>query len=110
MNGYLGETIIDIKDSEFKNYCASDWVLWYMQSYGGFYDSHHKDWLLDQIARLSNRMVPKISLAKWDNGHQEYRITLHNVKETEQYINWVAECKRGEDGPDTYNYNIGITP
>ena len=51
--------------------------------YGGVDGSHHKDWVLDQVARI---------LAG------------------EGYEDWIKVLRDGEDGPETYGYNEGIAP
>lgn len=51
--------------------------------YGGIDGDHHKTWVIDQ-------MVRKLA---GDN-----------------YDKIVAEAKSGEDGPDTYEWGVGIPP
>jgi hypothetical protein len=54
-----------------------------IRQYGGIDGAHHKQWLLDQLVRLLAR--------------QGYDV-------------WVKQYKKGEDGPDTYEWDIGIAP
>jgi hypothetical protein len=51
--------------------------------YGSIDGSHHKDWVLDQVVRI---------LAGPD------------------YSDFVAEVTKGEYGPNTYEWNVGIAP
>lgn len=51
--------------------------------YGGFDGAHHKDWVIDQMVRI---------LAG------------------ERYEQIVLEACDGEDGPDTYSWEIGVAP
>ncbi len=51
--------------------------------FGSIDGSHHKQWVLDQIVR-----------------------TLLG----DDYEKWVAAQKMGLDGPDTYDWDIGISP
>jgi len=51
--------------------------------YGGIDGDHHKTWVIDQVARA-----------------------LLGTN----YAAWVVEQKAGEDGPNTYDWNEGITP
>ncbi len=51
--------------------------------YGGIDEAHHKAWVIDQMIRI---------LA----GHQ--------------YDTIVKEACTGEDGPNTYDWDIGIAP
>lgn len=53
--------------------------------YGGIDGSHHKAWVIDQMVR---------ALA-WS---------------PDQYEQIVAEAKSGEDGPETYSWDVGIAP
>lgn len=50
---------------------------------GSFDGGHHKMWVIDQIVRI---------LASDDYGQ------------------WVAESCKGEDGPNTYAWDVGIAP
>ena len=50
---------------------------------GGIDGVHHKDWVLDQVARILTG---------------------------EGYVDWVNGVKAGEDGPETYGYDEGIAP
>jgi len=53
--------------------------------YGGIDGGHHKQWVLDQVARV---------LTLTDDG----------------YAQWIKEAKDGEDGPETYSWDEGIAP
>ena len=108
MQGYLGETLVNQEDSPYKDYTQTDWATHMIMLYGGIDGSHHKDWVLDQTVRLLKGTPMIISLAKWDNGHEEYRFRLGEA--TPEYHAWVADCCSGEDGPNTYDYEVGIAP
>ena len=109
MSKYLGETIVDIKDSKFKDYTPSDWAMYFIECYSGIDESHHKDWLIDQVARILKGNEIVVKLAKWEGGKEEYRVSLEEP--TEDYNLWV-EKMRGEkiDGEYEYDYNTGIAP
>ena len=51
--------------------------------WGGTDGAHHKDWVLDQVAR---------------------------VLAADNYDSLVAKVCDGEDGPHTYSWNVGIAP
>lgn len=51
--------------------------------FGGIDGAHHKDWVLDQVTRI---------LA--GDGYEKL----------------VADAKAGEDGPETYSWEVGIAP
>ena len=54
-----------------------------ISKYGGIDGGHHKQWVLDQVVRI---------------------LTGDN------YMAWVADAKDGEDGPNTYRWDEGISP
>lgn len=54
-----------------------------IQRYGGIDDAHHKQWLLDQVVRILTE---------------------------QEYDKWVRKHNYGEDGPDTYEWEVGIPP
>lgn len=51
--------------------------------YGNIDGAHHKDWLIDQMVRA---------------------LTCKG------YEDWVKDFQDGEDGPDTYEWELGIAP
>lgn len=53
-----------------------------IERYGGIDGEHHKTWVIDQAVRA---LVP-------------------------DYGAWVREMRAGEDGPETYDWNVGIAP
>ncbi len=53
-----------------------------IHSYGGIDGGHHKQWVLDQVVRV---LAP-------------------------DYEAWVTEHKAGKDGPETYDWDVGIPP
>jgi hypothetical protein len=58
-------------------------ALGLIEQLGGIDGGHHKAWVIDQVVRI---------------------LTGKN------YAAWVAEYKRGEDGPETYDWDEGIAP
>jgi hypothetical protein len=109
MEGYLGEFDVDIQQQiEFKDFTPTDWALYYISSYGGFDGAHHKDWVLDQVARILLGTKVIVKEARWENGQSEYRVSLD--KKSPEYKQWVKDLCYGEDGPNTYDYNKGIAP
>ena len=109
MDGYLGETIVDIEQTEFKDYAQSDLVLYYIESYGQIDGDHHKQWVIDQITRILLGTKVIIKLAKWEDGYTEYRINIDEPPR--KYLDWIT-VMRGEDidGESEYGYDMGITP
>ena len=53
-----------------------------IHQYGGTEGDHHRAWLIDQVVRIL----------------------------ADDYNEWVRKHNDGEDGPDTYTWDIGIAP
>lgn len=51
--------------------------------YGGIDGAHHKSWVIDQMVRALTGL---------------------------DYDKVVAEAREGEDGPETYDWDVGIPP
>jgi len=62
---------------------AIDKALRLIERYGGTDGAHHKQWVIDQVAR---------ALTGSD------------------YRKWVKAMKAGDDGPDTYDWEEGVAP
>jgi hypothetical protein len=54
-----------------------------IRRYGGIDGNHHKAWVLDQAVRALTG---------------------------DRYAEWVKEACDGEDGPNTYDWDVGIPP
>lgn len=108
MSKFLGETVVDQKDTKYKDYTKRDWVLYYLESWGGIDGAHHKDWTMDQIARILNDTPIIIKEAEWDCGLKEFRIDTGEP--TQEYHDWVTEVCKSEDGGFTYSYEVGTPP
>ncbi len=107
MKGYLGEFPVAQEVTPFARFKSTDWALYFIESYGGVDGSHHKQWLIDQLARILNGANIAIVEARWEGGHTEYRV---RVGTCDKYITWVKDQKAGEDGPETYGWEEGIAP
>lgn len=108
MEGYLGETVVDIKDTPFKSYTSADWALYFIGRYGGIDGEEHKDWTMDQAARVLHGAEITIKLSRWDNGMEEYRVSIGEP--TPQYHAWVFKVITGEDGTENNEYSVGRAP
>ena len=106
MEGYLGTFPVDIKDTEFVNYTPNDWALYWIGSYGQIDGAHHKNWVLDQVARILQGTEVIVKVAKWENGFKEYRVRLSEP--SEKYKEWVLFMKGSEE--EEYSYDEGIAP
>ncbi len=74
---------------------------------GGADGSHHDHWVVDQMVRaLTNCPIVTESF-------KNYKGVLFDALvqgESAEYKKWVADLCNGEDGPNTYNWDIGIAP
>jgi hypothetical protein len=110
MEGYLGQKIVDIVETPFKGYTKEDWVMYFIEHCGQHDGGHHKQWVLDQIARILKGTPIIIKLAKWEKHTPEYRISTD--KPSREYKNWVIEMcgEQDEEGEYEYDYDEGIAP
>lgn len=114
MAKYLGQTPVDISTHpEFSTYTPADWSMYFIESYGQIDGSHHKTWVLDQVARIYHGTNVIVEEASWDNGEKEYRIWLDEPSQA--YLDWVAKMKGPYiNTPDyegyEYDYDEGIAP
>lgn len=106
MEGYLGETELKVQDTPYKGYKPKDWALLYIFKYGQIDGSHHKTWVLDQVARILNGAPVLIKEARWDNGQIEHRF---DVGTSAAYEKWVQKMKYDEEGEE-YDYDEGTPP
>lgn len=110
MKGYLGET--DVSDQH--DISPTDGALMFIEMYGGIDGAHHKDWVLDQIARILNGSSIRVKEAKWSCGHTELRYTVDDSPELSlDYLRWVEKVKGKwleEDECFEYGYSEGIAP
>ena len=108
---YLGEEEVDIKSNPYANYDKSDWAMEYIERYGQTDGSHHKQWVMDQVARILNGTPVIVKLAKWDDGQYEYRI--NTGKPSQKYKTWVENMKGAYDEEleeYEYSYDEGVAP
>jgi hypothetical protein len=106
MDEYLGEIILDIQKTKYATYTEQDCVMLWIEMYKYIDGSHHKDWLIDQIARILKGTKIIVKVAKWKSGFEEERFKLDIP--SEEYTKWVVEMCDGEDDPNTYSYDVGI--
>lgn len=74
---------------------------------GGVDGAHHKMWVLDQVVRILTN-CPKIKKTAIDCKGREYEYV--GLGESEEYLEWLRKHADGEDGPHTYEWDIGIAP
>ena len=120
MKDYLGETIItNLSGTPYVGYTKSDWALKFVEMYGQIDGTHHKAWVLDQVARILNDTPVIVSLAEWANGDREYRFNI-SKNTSSKYQEWVKDMlgeitDEYEDDGETfyeyeYSYEEGVAP
>lgn len=105
---YLGEVSVSQADTSFAGFGPTEWALHFIATYGGDDGSHHKAWVLDQVARILHGTPVVLRRASWSDGLTEIRI--ETGEPTAAYHQWVADLRDGDDGPETYDYDTGIAP
>ena len=110
MAKYLGETLVEQKDTEFKDFKPQDWAMYYIERYGGIDGDHHKTWVLDQVSRILKGTTLTIKVAKWDDGLEEYRVDTNEP--SKEYLEWVEDMKCWDEDKEAYiyGYDEGIAP
>jgi len=69
--------------------------------------AHHKQWVIDQIVRFLTGCPMEYGTVL-DGRGQKYTYTA--LGESDEYRAWVAEHNAGADGPNTYEWDVGIAP
>lgn len=105
---YLGEFDVLIQESPFAYYTPKDWALEFVGRYGGIDGEHHKLWVLDQVARVLLGTPVIVKVARWTDHADDFR--FWTGVPSNNYLDWVKDLKDGEDGPDSYGYDVGICP
>lgn len=113
MAKYLGNNVVDPTTIDrFKYFTKSDWAMLFIERYGQIDGDHHKNWVIDQVARILRGTPVIVSLHQWDDGIEEYSvITSEDV--SEEYLSW-RKAQQGEydeeSGQYEYGYDEGIAP
>lgn len=109
MKGYLGEFDVDMSQTRFANYSPADWAMEFISAYGQIDGGHHKQWVLDQVARILHGTSVKVMERRWDNGQTELCFWTDDA--SAEYLAWVKEMLGEEiDGEYEYGYDEGIAP
>ncbi len=103
-----GSTTIPIEESSIQTDSSGKALaLDFIMRYGGIDGDHHKTWVIDQVVRALHNVPVTVTRRSWNDGS----ITDDVEQSTnEAYENWVKSYNDGEDGPDTYEWDVGIAP
>lgn len=109
MRTYLGETEVDVSQHPvYSKYGPKEWALHFIFQYGGFDGGHHKQWVLDQVARILNNAPVIVREARWDDGQTNYRMSVGTSDEYDAWVKLYEDAD--EDGEPQYEYDKGIAP
>lgn len=109
---YLGE----FQTEEYSNISKPEWMMKYIETYGGFDGSHHKAWVIDQVARIYHGTPVIVKEARWekeDSGDIHTEIRFNTGEPSQEYLNWVKEMRGNYDeeyDEYEYEYDEGIAP
>jgi len=113
MAKYLGSNVVDPATIDrFKDFTKSDWAMWFIEHYGQIDGDHHKNWVIDQVARILRGTPVIVSLSKWDDGIEEYTVVT-SEEVSEDYLTWrKAQLGEYDEEADEYEYGYdeGIAP
>ena len=106
---YIGTKPVDLNTLEpYNTYTPAQWAMYWISRFSGIDGSHHKDWIIDQIARILKGGEITAYERSWTNHISEYDFS---VSESEEYTAWVLDMKgQCVDGEFEYDYSVGIAP
>jgi hypothetical protein len=111
---YLGQFPIEIWNTEFVDFNEQAWALTFIEAYGQIDGSHHKTWVLDQVARILLGTKVIVEEERWENDDGSILRELRfwtDENTTPQYKRWVQKMLGDElDGEFEYDYDKGIAP
>lgn len=100
--------IIPIEESSIQTDSSGKALaLDFVMRYGGIDGDHHKTWVIDQVVRALHNVPVTVTRRSWSDG--SFRDDVEQST-NEAYENWVKSYNDGEDGPDTYEWGVGIAP
>ena len=94
-NKYLGEIRVACKKSQ------SEYAIEFLSMYSYIDGDHHKQWLIDQVARILMGTFVKVVEASWDNGEKELRYSTGEP--SKKYLEWIGNDIDNDEA-------IGIAP
>lgn len=102
---YKGETEHkDLSDTPFCCFYELDWIIYFIDKYGGIDGDHHKAWLLDQCMRITHGTAVVVKEAIWEDEsyrHREWRCSV-SKDVSEEYTKYRQSLD--------YYYNVGVAP
>ena len=94
-NKYLGEVRVVCKKSQ------SEYAIEFLSMYSSIDGDHHKQWLIDQVARILMGTFVNVTEAHWDDGSSELRYSTGEP--SKKYLEWIGNDIDNDE-------SIGIAP
>lgn len=110
-NTYIGSVEMKQEDTPFKGYSAIEFAMCFIESYGQIDGGHHKQWVIDQVARILKGTPIMIEKATWTDHEPEWR--LETGEPSKRYLDWVTDMRGNFDEKNDeyeYGYDEGIAP
>ena len=112
---YLGTFPVAPEDSPYPDN-PIEWAMAFITAYGQTDGSHHKNWVLDQVARVLRGTPVVVEARRWGpsdeypEGLEEFQFSTG--KPSDQYLAWVEVMLGDTDeyGDRDYDYDVGIAP
>jgi hypothetical protein len=114
MQTYLGEeTLLNLQGTPFEHFTPKEWALEFIGRYGQIDGAHHKQWVLDTVARILHGTPVIVKRAAWQDGairQTEYRVDTGPP--SPGYNAWLMDMQGDidENGEPEYGYDEGIAP
>jgi hypothetical protein len=89
MKKYLGEMRIACKKSQ------KEYAIEFLSMYSYIDGAHHKQWLIDQVARILMGTFVKVVEASWDDGSKELRYSTGEP--SKKYLDWIGDDFDNDD-------------
>ena len=109
---FLGTFDVDVSTHPvYSQYTQSDWAMLFIEEYGQIDGSHHKQWVIDQVARILKGTPVNVSVSKYTDGLEYYNFNTQEPP-SQQYLDWVTSMlgEQYQDGSYEYGYDIGVNP
>jgi len=82
-------------------------ALEFANIYGGIDGGHHKTWVIDQMVRALTG-CPTDKFTGTDARGQTYEFEGQGANE--EYAAFVRDHRAGDEGPETYDWDVGSPP
>jgi len=98
---------------EYADRTREDWVLAYIETYGQYDGSHHKQWVMDQVVRILKGTPVTVTRTSYSDGDSDPWENYNTGDPSKEYLAWVEEMKGEYDELNEeyeYEYDVGCPP